>query len=292
MASLRDIKKRITSVRNTQKITKAMKMVAAAKLRRAQEAILAARPYAVKMDRVLASLAARADVTAHPLLDVRRPKRAELIMLTSDRGSAGAFNSNIIRRAQRFLAEHKGTYEQLEVSTLGRKGRDFVRRKAVATRADYPGIYDGLTFERAEAVASEIIAHYSDARLDQVFLLYNEFQSAMVQKVTLTQLLPIVPAKALLGVDGKTLIATDYLYEPNRDVELEGLLPRHLAMQIWRAMLESQAGEFGARMSAMDSASKNAGKLIGRMTLVYNRARQASITKELMEIVSGAEALK
>ena len=213
-------------------------------------------------------------------------------MLTSDRGSAGAFNSNIIRRAQRFLAENQGKYEKLEVSTLGRKGRDFVRRKSIASRTDYPGIYDGLVFERAEAVAREIIDHYTDERLDQVFILFNEFQSAMVQKVTLSQILPIVPAKMAAGPDGKPGVATDYLYEPSQAAELDGLLPRHLAMQIWRAMLESQAGEFGARMSAMDSASKNAGKLIGRMTLVYNRARQASITKELMEIVSGAEAQK
>jgi F-type H+-transporting ATPase subunit gamma len=288
MPSLRDIKKRISSVKNTQKITKAMKMVAAGKLRRAQAAILAARPYAQKMEDVLSSLALRAESQAHPLLAVRPPKRVELVLITSDRGQAGAFNANVIRRAQRFLEENSGKYEKIELSTLGRKGRDFARRRQLAMRKDYPGIFDSLSFDRADAIAKEIIAHYVDASLDQVFLLYNEFISAISQRVSLVQLLPIVPRK--VGEDAPP--ATDYIYEPSEDAVLDALLPRHLAMQLWRAMLESQASEFGARMAAMDAASKNAGKLIGTYTLVYNRARQAYITKELMEIVSGAEALK
>jgi F-type H+-transporting ATPase subunit gamma len=289
MPSLRDIKKRISSVKNTQKITKAMKMVAAGKLRRAQAAILAARPYAQKMEEVLSSLASRAEADSHPLLRVRTPpKRVEIILLTSDRGQAGAFNANVIRRAQRFLAENQDKHEKIELSTLGRKGRDFVRRRQIPMRKDYPGVFDGLTFDRADNIAKEIIAHYVEANLDQVFLLYNEFISAISQRVNLVQLLPIVPRPRPQGAPPPT----DYIYEPNEYEVLNALLPRHLAMQLWRAMLESQASEFGARMSAMDAASKNAGKLIGTYTLEYNRARQAYITKELMEIVSGAEALK
>jgi F-type H+-transporting ATPase subunit gamma len=288
MPSLRDIKKRISSVKNTQKITRAMKMVAAGKLRRAQAAILAARPYAQKMDDVLASLARRAESQAHPLLAVRPHERAEVVLITSDRGQAGAFNANVIRRAQRFLAENAGAYEKIELSTLGRKGRDFARRRQLAMRKDYPGIFDGLTFDRADSIAKELIAHYVDASLDQVFLLYNEFVSAISQRVSLVQLLPIVPQQPTEGAPP----ATDYIYEPSEAAVLDALLPRHLAMQLWRAMLESQASEFGARMAAMDAASKNAGELISKYTLEYNRARQAYITKELMEIVSGAEALK
>src|SRR5580700_8458534 len=211
MPSLRDIKKRISSVKNTQKITKAMKMVAAGKLRRAQAAILAARPYAQKMDDVLSSLALRTDSQAHPLLQVRPPKRCEIVLITSDRGQAGAFNANVIRRAQRFLEENAGKYETIDLSTLGRKGRDFARRRQLAMRKDYPGIFDGLTFDRADAIAKEIIAHYVDASLDQVFLLYNEFISAIAQRVSLVQLLPIVPQKH--GADAPP--ATDYIYEPS-----------------------------------------------------------------------------
>jgi len=288
MPSLRDIKKRISSVKNTQKITKAMKMVAAGKLRRAQAAILAARPYAQKMEEVLASLASRAEADSHPLLRIRPPKKVEIVLLTSDRGQAGAFNANVIRRAQRFITENAGKYEKIELSTLGRKGRDYARRHKLSMRKDYPGIFDGLTFDRADTIAKELIAHYVEASLDQVFLLYNEFLSAISQRVSLIQLLPIVPRKVKDGAPHPT----DYIYEPSEAEVLDALLPRHLAMQLWRAMLESQASEFGARMSAMDAASKNAGKLIGSYTLEYNRARQAYITKELMEIVSGAEALK
>ena len=292
MPSLRDIKKRITSVKNTQKITKAMKMVAAGKLRRAQEAVLAARPYAQKLQDVLASLAARVDERVHPLLQERPPRKIELILVTSDRGQAGAFNSNVLRRAQRFLAEEHPGIERIEVSTLGRKGRDFVRRRQLATRKDYPGIFDGISFASAEGIAHELIAHYEAAQLDRVFLLYNEFVSALSQRTVLHQILPIVPTELTKRADGTDQKPTDYLYEPNQSAVLEALLPRYLANQVWRAMLESQAGEFAARMTAMDSASKNAGKLIGQYTLDYNRARQAYITKELMEIVSGAEAQK
>ena len=295
MPSLRDIRKRIVSVKNTRQITKAMKMVAAAKLRRAQEAIIQARPYALHMDQVLRSLAARTEGAAHPLLEVRRVRRVELVLITSDRGLCGGFNSNVLRRAQAFLADGKGPdgqpYERIEVSTLGRKGRDFSRRRNLAVRKDYVGVFEELEYQRASEIASELGAHYVDSSLDAVFLLYNEFHSAISQRVSLVQLLPIVapPPSALAP---EAVRPVEYLFEPSRAEVLDALVPQHLAMQLWRALLESQASEFGARMTAMDAATKNASEMISRYTLQFNRARQAYITKELMEIVSGAEALK
>jgi F-type H+-transporting ATPase subunit gamma len=288
MASLRDIKKRIASVKSTQKITKAMKMISAVKLRKAQEAILMARPYAEKMEEVLLSLAGRVDERTHPLLAQRPQKRLEYLVLTSDRGLAGAFNANVVRRGLRLLEEQRAGLERLEVSTMGRKGRDLIKRRPNAViRKDYAGIFDPPHYSSAEMVAKELAEYYVRAELDGVYVIYNEFRSAISQRVTVMQLLPIVPKG-----DQPPAKSTDYLYELDRESVLAALLPRHLAMQIWRAMLESQASEFGARMTAMDSATKNAGKLISQLTLRYNRARQASITKELMEIVSGAEALK
>jgi len=287
MASLRDIKRRIASVKSTQKITKAMKMISAVKLRKAQEAILMARPYAEKMEEVLLSLAGRVDERTNPLLAQRPQKRVEYLVLTSDRGLAGGFNANVVRRGLRLLEEQRGTLERLEVSTMGRKGKDFIKRRPNAViRKDYAGIFDPPRYSSAEMVAKELTEYYVRAELDAVYVIYNQFISAISQRVTVMQLLPIVPKAE------PPTRSTDYLYELDRESVLAALLPRHLAMQIWRAMLESQASEFGARMTAMDSATKNAGDLISQLTLQYNRARQASITKELMEIVSGAEALK
>ncbi len=292
MPSLRDIRKRIRSVRSTQQITKAMKMVAAAKLRRAQDAITRARPYAVLLEQALGRIARRAaadDVAAHPLLQARPPKVAEVVAITSDRGLAGAFNANIIRRGQRFLVETADNYQQVLFSTMGRKGRDVLRARKLALRKDYSGIHSQLTFERAAAIADEFAERYVAGEVDVVFLLYTEFKSAISQKVTLKQLLPVEPGEAPPGEAGA---GADFLYEPARDVLLRDLVPRHLRIQVWRALLDSAASEHGARMTAMDAASRNAKDLIARLTLQYNRARQASITKELMEIVSGAEALK
>jgi F-type H+-transporting ATPase subunit gamma len=289
MPSLRDIRRRIGSVRNTQQITKAMKMVAAAKLRRAQDAILRARPYAEKVDEVLAQVATRAAREAHPLLQKREPRHVELVLMTSDRGLCGGFNANILRRAQRFYNENRDRYARIEFSTIGRKGKEYSARRGIPSRKDYVGIFEDLRYERAKEIADELVAHYTTEKLDAVFLLYNEFKSAITQRVSLVQLLPIEPRA---GVEEDALLPVDYLYEPSRTAVLESLLPRHLAMQVWRALLESQASEHGARMSAMDSASRNAADMIDRLTLYANRVRQAAITKELMEIVSGAEALK
>ena len=296
MASLRIIRTRIRSVRNTQKITKAMKMVAAAKLRRAQDAVLRARPYAQLIDEMLASLArarADADLPPHPLMAARPIRRVEVVLMTSDRGLCGGFNSNISRRGQRFLVEEGSEFERIQFSTIGRRGRDFARKRGIETRKDYVGFFGRLRYAQAREVADDLIQAYEKDELDAVYLLYNEFKSAIVQQISLVQLLPLQPRAKLSRTAGeKGFITPEHLFEPSRPEVLQALLPRYLAMQIWRALLESEASEHGARMTAMDSATKNASEMIGRLTLDYNRARQAAITKELMEIVSGAEALK
>jgi F-type H+-transporting ATPase subunit gamma len=297
MASLRTIRTRIKSVRNTQKITKAMKLVDAAKLRRAQDAVLRARPYAQMLDEVLSSLAAAQAEGAkapHPLMEVREEKRIEIVLLTSDRGLCGGFNSNLVRRAQRFLVEDGPKYESVRFSTIGRRGRDFARKRGLSTRKDYPNFVGRLRFPMAKEVADDLIAEYTEKNIDAVFLLYNRFKSALTQEITLARLLPIVPPakEAPKKEDQQGFLTPEHLYEPGRDTLLKHLIPKQLATQIWRALLESAAAEHAARMTAMDAATKNASEMIGRLSLQYNRARQAAITKELMEIVSGAEALK
>jgi F-type H+-transporting ATPase subunit gamma len=288
--SLRDIRNRIGSVKSTRQITKAMKMVAAAKLRRAQDAILKTRPYAQLLDQTLARVAARAaadEVVAHPLLAPRVAKTAEVVVVTSDRGLAGGFNSNIARRTQRFLTEESERFERIQLATIGKKGRDFFRARKLEVRKDFTGVHADLRYERAEAIAAEYTERYLAGEVDAVFLAYNEFKSAITQKPVVVQLLPIeTPA------DADAASGIDFKYEPSREQLLAELLPRHVAMQVWRALLESAASEHGARMSAMESATKNAEEMIAALTLQYNRARQAYVTKELMEIVSGAEALK
>ena len=289
MPSLRDIRTRIGSVKSTRQITKAMKMVAAAKLRRAQDAILKTRPYAMLLEQTLSRVASRAaaeETVAHPLLAPRAQRTAEVVVITSDRGLAGGFNSNIARRTQRFLTESSDRFERIELATVGRKGRDFFRARKLEVRKDFTGVNTDLRYEKAEAIAAEYTQRYLAGEVDAVFLAYNEFKSAISQKPVVFQLLPIEtePAEAAAGIDFK--------YEPSREALLADLLPRHVAMQVWRALLESAASEHGARMSAMESATKNAEEMIGLLTLQYNRARQAYVTKELMEIVSGAEALK
>jgi len=288
--SLRDIRRRIGSVKSTQQITKAMKMVAAAKLRRAQEAITRARPYAVLLEQTLSRVASRAraeEAAAHPLLSPRPARVAELVVITSDRGLAGGFNSNVVRRAQRFLVENAGTYERVFVSTIGRKGRDSLKARRVAMRKDFTGVHARLSYEKAHEIAAEYAERYLAGEVDAVFLLFNEFKSAISQTVRLKQFLPVETAP--LSEAGAS---ADFLYEPARAELLADLVPRHLDVQVWRALLDSAASEHGARMTAMEAATKNAAEMIAALSLQYNRARQAYITKELMEIVSGAEALK
>jgi F-type H+-transporting ATPase subunit gamma len=288
--SLRDIRGRIGSVKSTRQITKAMKMVAAAKLRRAQDAITRARPYAVLLEQALSRIASRAAVegqATHPLLASRPAQKVELILVTSDRGLAGAFNSNVLRRAQRFMTENGDRYSEIQISTMGRKARDSFRARKTPVRKDYPGIHQKLSYERAAEIAKEFSDRFLAGEVDAVFLSYNEFKSAITQTVVVRQLLPIETADAEGAGTGY-----DFLYEPSRKELLEELVPKHLAIQIWRALLDSAASEHGARMTAMGSATKNAEDMIAKLTLQYNRARQAYVTKELMEIVSGAEALK
>jgi F-type H+-transporting ATPase subunit gamma len=289
--SLRDIRNRISSVRSTHQITRAMKMVSAAKLRRAQDAILSTRPYAQLLDQMLSRVAARAaqeDQAPHPLLASRKPVTAEVVVITSDRGLAGGFNSNIARRTQRFLTENAERFEKVLIATVGRKGRDALRARRIEIRKDFTGIHSDLRYEKGEAIAGEYTERFLSGELDAVYLCYNEFKSAISQKPVVVQLLPIETPP---GTD-PSVAAVDFEYEPSREGLLGELLPRQVAMQVWRALLESAASEHGARMSAMESATKNAEEMIAALTLQYNRARQAYVTKELMEIVSGAEALK
>jgi len=289
--SLRDIRRRIGSVKSTQQITRAMKMVSAAKLRRAQEAVTRARPYAQLLEEALYRVTARAaaeEAPAHPLLEARPPRVAELVLITSDRGLAGGFNSNIGRRAQRFMVETSDRHEKVLLSTIGRKGREYLRARHFPIRKDFTGVHARLSFEKAEEIAGEYAQRFLAGEVDAVFLLFHEFRSAISQQLILKQLLPVVTSAA--GPEGGS--GVDFLYEPARAELLQELVPRYLRSQVWRALLDSAASEHGARMTAMEAATKNAGELIGALSQQYNRARQAYITKELMEIVGGAEALK
>jgi F-type H+-transporting ATPase subunit gamma len=283
MPALVDIRRRIRSVKNTQQITKAMKMVSAAKLRRAQDAMFAARPYARKMMEVLSNLAARAEESAHPLLEQREGDRILLVLVTADKGLCGGFNANIIRAAVRFLQDKKP--EAVELDLLGRKGRDFFRRRQYKVRSEQVGIFQALRYPAAQSIARELMKAYMDGEADQVYLVYNEFKSVIQQRVMVERLLPIerVPVESQEA-------ALDYLYEPRPEKIFGELLPKHVEIQVWRALLESAAAEHGARMAAMDAATRNAGEMIDRLTLYMNKVRQAAITKEIIEVVSGASS--
>ncbi len=288
MPSLKDIKKRIGSVKNTSQITKAMKMVSAAKLRRAQDAVVAARPYADKMHDVLSSLALREESEAHPLLHHRGKGRALVVLLTADRGLCGGFNGNIAKAAERFIRQNNEGYEAYDLMIIGRKGKELLKsRKSVNIVKVYENITASISYSTAALLGQEVVESYQDEKYDAVFLMYNAFRSAISQVPTTEKLLPIVPKQVEEGAH-----VAQYLYEPTKGEVLAQILPKHVEVQIFRALLESVASEHGARMSAMDSASKNAKEMIGKLTLQYNRARQAAITKELMEIISGAESIK
>ncbi len=289
MANLKIIKKRIASVKSTQQITKAMKMVAAAKLRRAQDAAVAARPYAQKLQKVVAHLAQREGSEEHPFLCSRGKERALVLLLTADRGLCGGFNANPSKEAERFIRKNEEGYANIDLMIIGRKGRDFLKNrvgdKITKVYEDITGV---VNFKTAQLIAEEIVSMYEEDTYDAVYLIYNAFQSAVVQHVTVEQLLPVQADE----VDKKAADSVDYIYEPNRGEVLEQILPKMVEVQLFRSLLESYASEQGARMSAMDSASRNASEMIGKLTLQYNRARQAAITKELMEIISGAESVK
>jgi F-type H+-transporting ATPase subunit gamma len=324
MPSLKSIRTRIASVKSTQKITRAMKLVAAARLRRAQDAIIGARPYANALLEAIVEVALRAGGEAHPLLDQRPRERIGLVVLTSDRGLAGGFNANLFRNVQRFVNEEKAAARDAKLSlyVVGKKGRDFFRRrKTIVIAHELPGAGGSVAEARAQEIALQVLGDFEAGKVDAVYLVYNEFKSAIQQRVSIAPLLPLVggglassssvpsspsavsasstsapPTPASPAASSPASAASggqiDFLYEPDRRQLLDTLLPQYVESQIYRALLESIASEFGARMTAMDSATNNAKDVIARLTLQYNRARQAAITKELMEIVSGAEALK
>ena len=283
MPALIDIRRRIRSVKSTQQITRAMKMISAAKLRRAQESIFAARPYARRMLQVLNSLAMRADKDAHPLLMDHDGNRVLLVVITADKGMCGAFNTNIIRQATRFLDAHDA--REVELGLVGRKGRDHFRRRSYRVRSEHVGIFQALNYPAAQKLAGELMGVYTRGEVDEIHLVYNEFKSIVQQRVSVEQLLPIKPIE--LSPEESAL---DYIYEPEPARIFEHLLPKHVEIQVWRALLESAAAEHGARMAAMDSATKNAGEMIDDLTLYMNKVRQAAITREIIEVVSGAGA--
>ena len=292
MPSLKSIRNRIASVKSTQKITRAMKLVAAARLRRAQDAIVGARPYANALLEAIVEVAVRAGPESHPLLDPRPQERVALIPISSDRGLAGGFNANVFRAVQRFTQEKNTAVKEISLEIVGKKGRDYFRRRALPIRHEFAGANGDTAQDRARELALTAAQAFRDGHVDAVYLVYNEFKSAIAQKIQVEQLLPVVPRAAEATSGDAAGGRIDFLYEPDKQRLLDALLPLYVESQIYRALLESIASEFGARMTAMESATKNAKEAIARYTLQYNRARQAAITKELMEIVGGAEALK
>ena len=286
MATLKVIRKRIGSIRNTQQITKAMKMVSAAKLRRAQEAAVEARPYAEKMTDLFKNLAARVSREAHPLLGLRDEKRIDLLLLTSDRGLCGGYNANLIRSAEAFI-RREGAGKEIQLVLVGRKGADHFRRRKATISDRYINILAVAAEELAGEIAEKAIGRFIRGETDAVYILYSRFRSALSQVPTLEKLLPVSVSEA-----EKPEQLVEYLIEPGVEALLASLLPKVVQVALYRALLEATASEHGARMTAMDSATTNASKMMGALTLQMNRARQASITRELMEIVGTAEALK
>jgi len=282
MANTIDIRRRIRSVKNTQQITKAMKMVAAARLRRAQERTVAARPYSAALMKVLASLATRVDVDKHPLLQDRDEKNVLLLVVSGDRGLAGAFNANVIKAALNAIREHN--WESVQLIPIGRKANDYFKRRTIPIRRHATQIFQALSFDTAREIATDVSNAFISGEVDAVYVVFNEFKSIIAQIVRVNRLLPLERNWE------ETQNAIEYLYEPSPEQILSELLPRHIEFQLYRVLLESAAAEQGARMTAMEAATKNASDMISHLTLTYNRIRQASITKEIIEIVSGAAA--
>ncbi|MGH9338725.1 MAG: ATP synthase F1 subunit gamma [Acidobacteriota bacterium] len=282
--NLIDVRRRVRSVKNIQQITRAMKFVAASKLRRAQDRIVAARPYANRMLAILNSLATRVDPSEHPLLEEREQNRVMLIVITADKGLCGAFNNNIIKAATQYIQD-EATNRALSLTLVGRKGVDFFRRRSWDIQHQYVNIMSRVDYDYAREIGQAVIEYYSTDQVDAVYLVYNEFKSVIQQRVILEPLLPIG------RLEIQETLSLRYIYEQPAPVIFGHLLPRHVETQIFRAMLESEASEHGARMTAMDSATRNAKDMIERLTLEMNRLRQATITTELIEIVSGADAL-
>jgi F-type H+-transporting ATPase subunit gamma len=292
MPSLLDIRRRIRAVKSTQQITKAMKMVAASKLRRAQERIQQARPYAVQMQRVLNSLATRVDPSAHPLLDERKEPRADgralLIVVTADRGLCGSFNTNVIKAAGTFITD--GTTPKVALGLVGRRGRDYFARRGFDKLYERVNFFAQLRFDDAKDISNAAIQAFVGGEVDSVWLAYNEFKSVIQQRVVVDRLLPI-PRLAVAANEAQAAPAVDYLYEPAPEQLFAHLLPNYVEVQVYRALLESYAAFFAAQMTAMDAATRNSGEMIESLTLYMNKVRQAAITREIIEVVSGAQAL-
>lgn len=288
MATLRDIKRRIKAVQSTSKITKAMKMVSAAKFRKAQQRMFELRPYAERMGNILSSLAGGAEGETHPLLVVRPRKNIEVLVITSDRGLCGAFNTNILKAGTKHITELRKEGFDVAISCVGRKARDYFKRRNVELKKAWTGISGKISYANAQEIAGEIIEKYTDETVDEVVLIYNEFKSAIAQKVVIAKLLPLAPIQA----SEETLPVYNFIYEPTKQEIFSRLVPKNVEIQIFRALIESQASEEAARMAAMENATKSANDMISSLTLQYNKARQATITKELMDIVGGVEALK
>jgi len=287
MPTLLDYRRRIRSVKNTQQITRAMKFIAAARFRKAHDAVLGARPYAREILRILRSAVARMEVVAHPLLERRKEERILAIVLSGDRGLAGPFNANVIRFATRFLRDNES--KQLQVITVGRKGRDALRKRGFNIVGDYLHVSLNVNFNHAKEIGQRIIQMYEKDEIDAAYLVYNEFKTVMTQTLRAEKLLPIEPAIFKSDEkEGGAPVLVDYIYEQPPAEIFRGLLIRYIENEVFRVLLESAAAEFGARMSAMESATKNAGDLIEKLTLDMNKIRQAAITRELIEIVSGA----
>jgi len=286
MPSLIDLRRRIRAVKSTQQITKAMKMIAASRLRRAQERVVSARPFAQRMLAVLNGLVARVDQDAHPLLRSTIDEHAPvlLVIVTADRGLCGSFNSNVIKAAGQFIGSQRG--RQMALGLVGRKGRDFFRRRGFDVRYEAAGIFQRLSFADAAALADAAIAEFTSGRVGSVHLVYNEFKSVMSQRIVVEQLLPI---RRLEGSEA-TGPVTEYLYEPAPEQIFKDLLPRHVQVQVYRALLESNAAFFAAQMTAMDAATRNSAEMLDNLTLYMNKVRQAAITREIIEVVSGAAA--
>jgi F-type H+-transporting ATPase subunit gamma len=284
--NLIDLRRRVRSVRNIRQITRAMKFVSASKLRRAQERVFSARPFANRMLAVLNSLASRVEPAGHPLLELRDAEKIMLVVVTGDKGLCGAFNSNIVKSAVQFIDKEE-VNETLSLTLVGRKGYEWFKKKPWPIRHQYLNIMSRIDYSYAQEIAKNVIRYYSETELDAVYLLYNQFKSVISQKIVLEPLLPI----RRLEKDSEQDVLLDYIYEEPPAVIFDNLLPKHVETQIFRAMLESEASEQGARMTAMESATNNAEEMIDKLTLHINRVRQASITTEIIEIVSGANAL-
>jgi F-type H+-transporting ATPase subunit gamma len=285
MPSLIDLRRRIRAVKSTQQITKAMKMIAASRLRKSQERIVNARPFAEEALRVLRGLAARTDASAHPLLAIREEKTALVFVLTADKGLCGSFNTNIVKAAGQEILSRPG--RRVTLGLIGRRGRDFFRRRGYPIVYERVNFFQHLRFEDAMAIADVAIEEYTDAKADAVYVVYNEFKSVLQQRVVTEKLLPI--PRADLN-DAAPPARVDYIYEPNTHDLFRQMLPGHVRIQVWRSLLESAAAENAARMTAMDAATKNATDMIDALTLYMNKVRQAGITREIIEVVSGAQA--